>query len=556
MERKTVMTCLAALLVLAFGLQTAGAQSPAVSEYWVKAGAAGDGTSRQNPSGKLHDLLAKAKRGDVFHVARGEYYGRADTGEFAVNVPNVTIVGGYDDGFGARNPFKNLTILKRKPGVNTDYTKTLGGIIAMDPEAHATGRIASCAGLILDGLILDGATRNDYAPQDKRLIANGSWKEPIVKLLASDAFMAANVKFRNCVVINGYYQGIYVKWHGDQNEISNCLIVNNMIYGIDMTGAQPERTSPEGHMAGASILIENNTVGYNWANDKSGSGQGMLLKGGGKVVNNIIAFLQGTRAAFVVSPEPRTVSGNVIWVTAETDSGQIPEGAEKADPGFLPELNYFESFTGNAAKFGTIPLDVVNPQRTARGLKTIDKVGAASAPENVAYGKEYPVNADLFAAFASKIPGKGFRTDVSFPSYAPRDAGLQGMKAAAPGEYQEVTFEQLKGKGNASALDGKRVKIRAGFNPRMMGRWLPKYGFSAVDHVAWELRKPGSSQENVSEKIMAYALIGSPASNRFNEVGSKTARKNTWSSGVTVYGILYAEGQGSYPWSLLVEAID
>jgi len=556
MEGKKLMKSLATLLVLVMCLQSTGAQSAMISEYWVKAGAAGDGSSKQNPSGKLQELLAGAKRGDVFHVAEGEYYGRSDTGEFAVNVPNVAIVGGYDAGFDTRNPFKHMTILKRKPGIKTDYTKTLGGIIAMDPEAHATGRIASCAGLILDGLILDGATRNDYAPNDRRLIANGSWKEPIVKLLASDAFMAANVKFRNCVIINGYYQGIYVKWHGDLNEVSNCLIVNNMIYGIDMTGAQPERTSPEGNMTGASILIENNTIGYNWANDKSGSGQGILLKGGGKVVNNVIAFLQGTRAALVASPEPRTVSGNVIWVTAETDSGQVPEGAEKANPGFMPDSNYFESFTGNAAKFGTIPLDVINPERAARGLKTIDKVGAASAPENVAYGKEYPVNADLFAAFTSKIPGKGFRTDVGFQSYSPRDADLQGMKAAATGEYREVTFDQLKGKGNASTLDGKRVKIRAGFNSRMMGRWLPKYGFSAVDHVAWELRKPGSGQENVSEKIMAYALIGSPASNRFNEVGNKGSRQRTWSSGVNVYGILYAEGQGSHPWSILVEAID
>ncbi len=558
MNRKMNARCLAVLLALALGFQPAVAQSwtPTVSEYWAKAGATGDGTSKQNPSGKLHELLDKAKRGDVIHVAEGEFYGRNDTGEFAINVPNVTIVGGYNGNFTERNPFKYLTILKRKPGVKTDYTKTLGGIIAMDPQAHATGRIASSAGLILDGLILDGATRNDYTPNDKRLIANGSWKEPIVKLLASDAFMAANIKFRNMVIINGYYQGIWVKWHGDQNEVVNCLIVNNMIYGIDATGAQPARNSPEGNMPGAFLLVENNTIGYNWPNDKSGSGQGIGISAGAKITNNVITMLAGTRAAMVLSPDAKTISGNVLWVTAETDTGQLPQSTEAANPGFMPDLAYFESFSGHAAKFGNIPLDTINAERTARGLPPIDKLGAATTPESVAYGKEYPVNADLFKAFVSRLPGKGFSTNVSFKTYAPRDGDVPGMKPVAPGDYQEVNFDQLKGKGNASALDGKRVKILVGFNPRMMGRWLPKYNFSAVDHVAWELRQPGSTQENVSQKIMAYSLIGSPAAKRFNEIGNKDARKNTWASGVYVYGILYAEGVGTYPWSLLVEAID
>jgi len=75
-------------------------------------------------------------------------------------------------------------------------------------------------------------------------------------------------------------------------------------------------------------------------------------------------------------------------------------------------------------------------------------------------------------------------------------------------------------------------------------------GINAVNYIALQLRMPGSSNENVSQKIMAYTVQGS-----INAYGNKQMRKKTWVKGVWVRGVLHAKGSGSYPYSLVVDYI-
>jgi hypothetical protein len=61
-----------------------GANTVHSAEYWVKAGSAGNGQPKKRPSGRLQTLLASARRGDMFHVAQGEYNRRDLKGEFSI----------------------------------------------------------------------------------------------------------------------------------------------------------------------------------------------------------------------------------------------------------------------------------------------------------------------------------------------------------------------------------------------------------------------------------------------------------------------------------------
>ena len=97
--------------------------------------------------------------------------------------------------------------------------------------------------------------------------------------------------------------------------------------------------------------------------------------------------------------------------------------------------------------------------------------------------------------------------------------------------------------------------FKAGFNPRKE-RWnLQKEGVTSLEYVAFELRMPGKTSENLSEKIMGYAVLGGKAAKRFNTYASKAARKKTWKTGTWVRGILYAKGSGKYPASIVVDYV-
>src|SRR6185436_16815262 len=70
----------------------------------------GDG-SQASPFGDPWEALEKCESGDQIHVAAGKYFGRLGKGQWEVPFDDVTMLGGYDQSFKSRDPWKNLTQL-------------------------------------------------------------------------------------------------------------------------------------------------------------------------------------------------------------------------------------------------------------------------------------------------------------------------------------------------------------------------------------------------------------------------------------------------------------
>lgn len=584
--------CLVGLVAAAL-VATAGTAT--ADTYWIKAGASGKGKSQEDPAGVLQPLLAKAERGDVFRVAQGEYNGRDLKGEFALEVPDLTLVGGYNDDFSERNPFKYPTVLRRKEGVKTNYTEVLDGIIGIDPNAHADGRKVGCSGLILDGFFFDSGTRNVYIGPGPRLAQGGSWKEPIIKLVTSDNTMTANITIRNCVFLNCYYQGIYVKWWGDRNEVSNCLFVNCSIAGIDATGAMGAKDGlPE-----ASLLVKNNTLAGFYSHDKAAMALGVKpgSKGQYQVVDNVFAFLSAPSNNGVgpYNEDSMAITGNVFFFTGDAekimrdqgnaaaldddDDDDEEEEAEEEeeeeddggsggatgvsgnvnqDPGFQMDNDWFDALTSFGIVFNKFKADAMNAYRATLGMEERKSGGGfGGRPDFKAFMRPYPRDdwAAIPTHFTSKIEGKGFQVEGPFADYEERPCELPGAVPGGKDEYEKISWDDLVGRSKYKQLDGKKVKFKIGFNPRKETYTLSKDGIGPHDYIAFEGRKPGNKNQNMSEKVMCYVVIGTKAANRFNEYGQKSKRQKSWADGAWIRGVIHATGSGKTPYTVVVDYV-
>ena len=548
--------------------------------WYVKAGATGNGKAKETPAGKISNVLLAARAGDVVNVAAGDYNGTSDAGQFMINVPNLSLVGGWSDDFSSRNPFTNISLLRRKPGVKTNYNSVEDGIICMNPQAHKDGGSVSCSGLIVDGFVIDGATRNIYNPNDGRLGAQGSWKGSLVKIYAAETYSNYNLSFRNCVLMNCYNIGVEVKWQGDKNEISNCLLISNMIASIDCRGAQPPVNGPtaiKGFPA-TKVRIVNNTIAYNWEHDKAQMANGIMLGSAGTytVENNVISWLIGPGSMGVRDYDDQdVVRGNVFWVTGDGEAivkkqagaSQMGGGDEEeeeeeeggsggsslagnvvADPGFTAKLDkgWFATYSGYAGKFSKLPLDVVARGRKLHDLFEITKAGQAMPPDQSAWGVKYPNDdyAKVFEAFKAAQPGKGFRTDVKFETYEERlDTSVEGAVPGPKDDYAMIEFVGLTKKSTTKPADSTKVKLKATLRTRGM-RWAAMdKGYTPDKYIQIEIGKPGDNPSgNTTNKMFAYIVRGSQAGKRWNEFGVRGKNKLT-KGGVWVRGTVYETSQ-------------
>mgnify|MGYP006281808647 CR=1 FL=1 len=168
--------------------------SSMAGDIWVKAGASGRGKSKSDPYGELWKALQRATRGDVIHVAQGVYHGKGGSGHFTCKVPNLTLVGGYNDDFSKRDPFEFFTILERAEDYRGDWTGLPEGIIAGDKD-HSN--------LTVDGFLLNGESRNTYNASRTKIRLKGCYK--------GTAFQSSskNTRLLNSIIINPCGTGVY-----------------------------------------------------------------------------------------------------------------------------------------------------------------------------------------------------------------------------------------------------------------------------------------------------------------------------------------------------------
>ncbi len=538
MKRKAFVFAL--LLGFTFGIFS--------KDIYVRSGAAGSGT-KDAPYGYLWKAIKKAQRGDVIHVAEGIYYGKGGSGHFVISVPHLTLVGGYSKDFSERNPFKHLTILERAEDYRGKFTGLGEGIIEGDYQRDHSG-------LIIDGFVLNGTTRNAYAPDRSKIIPRKSWRGALIKAYSP------NIKIRNSILINPYGPGIYIKWQGKENEVSNNFIINTFYTAISTRSAQ----------AGSKILIKNNTVVFGWFQPGKGGSYGVFVGRQGEAIlqDNIFAFLltEGGEAGYAVSNtfgnDLTVLKGNifyqcqggyyiytdedgqslVVWKRKDLqDLNEDPEsymlsdagGNTEENPGIKPDKWYFKKFSGFAAsRPGKLRMDEMNQLRRLLGLPL--QAARASARSN--WGMPYPL--DKVIPNLLSPTGKGVRSKKTFETYA------SSAQPQAPSSYVQVAFDEFSLKAKAKSFSGQAVEFMAGIGQKCSSYFLKEA--PRQDYECVKLLRPGES-DFTRKYIFGYFLKGSEAHKKFLKY---SRRKRTYNSrgGIRIRGKAYYIGNPTYSYPI------
>lgn len=554
------------LTVLALAAATASLFSLPVHarDWYVRSGADGDGT-REQPFGDPWRPLEKALRGDVIHVAAGTYNGKGGSGHFVVKTPGLTLVGGYTADFSDRNPFKNLTVLERAKDFRGDWTGLPEGIIA--------GKGGDHTGLIVDGFVLNGESRNAYKEPGGDINITKSYKGMAFEASSPD------VKIRNCIIINPLGDGIYVAWQGKANEVTNTFVVNTFYNGIATRSAQP----------GSVVTIRNCSVVFGWFYPSKGGAMSVFVGRQGKTIleGNVFAFNQteGDEAGYGVSNtfgNDETVLKNNLFFQCQggyykymdankqnllawkpEDLRQLnkdPEpyvlaeasGNTDEDPRMAPDKGFFEKFSNFVASTpGKLNMTMMNEWRRSVGLPLQAEPG--SPRKN--YGMAYPLAA-VVPGLVSKVPGRGVQVAGPFASYRSETGGAAAGTAPGAGgaarDYASVAFDSFKkGATGVKALAGKPVAVKVSLGSKDTSYILKEAPRDSYD--VYKLLAPGVV-EPTRDYVYGYFQRGSAAAREWEKLSKK---KDQYKDGVVVKGAAWYLGSDTYsfPVGILVDEV-
>lgn len=546
------LTCMLMMLCL-----LAVAFCPAkAADVYVRASADGDGTSKDAPMGELWKAIDRSLRGDVIHVAAGVYTGKGGCGHFTIKTPDLTLVGGYSEDFSERNPFKHHTLLQRAEDYRGDWTGLPTAIIAGDEHADHSG-------LTVDGFVLNATTRNGYA--EDKILPKKSYNGDCFKVRSK------NVKLRNSILLNPYGEGIYCTWQGEENEVSNCFILNTFREGISTRSAQDESV----------ILLKNNTIAFCWFQPGKGGGIGVFIGNRGKTVlkDNVIAYIQtegdgeGNAVSNTFGNDYTEMVGNVffqcqggyykymdldkknllVWKSEGlADLNDDPEmymlweaeGNTNEDPSLQPEKDYFEKFLNTvASKPGKLNMDLMNEWRRSVGLPL--QAEAGTARQN--WGMAYPLEA-IVPNLVSKLPGKGVQPEGPFAEYASAAAVAEDV------EYVEMEFDAFKRDVPAvKSLAGQPVVFKG-----LLGQTDSSYLLEAAprsDYVCYKVPKVGENPDATRTFVYGYMLKGSQAHKDWEKYSRRRERYNK--DGLVIRGRAYYVGSDSYsyPVGIIIDEV-
>ena len=261
-------------------------------DYYVSANRGGGrlGTKDQ-PARDLASIIALLEPGDRIHIAQGTYTSKVGRSSDMINVP-VSIIGGYNDDFTARDPWgEHLTILGGINNYTRSETSQRLGISIFSDFPDWVGFI------VIDGLIIDNGDRNRYASEDQMQIirpANPATQEnPTPDSPGLFISVGANTKVivRNCIIMNcAASQGAMDLRIG---KFGQALIENNLI--INNTGESIYcRTKHFVDVNQPHFIIRNNTILFSWKYDPFASRGGTSITTDQKITleahNNLMGF--------------------------------------------------------------------------------------------------------------------------------------------------------------------------------------------------------------------------------------------------------------------------
>jgi Right handed beta helix region len=404
----------------------------------------GDG-SREHPFRDPWLALDRANPGDVIHVAGGTYFGRLDCGNWSVSTPRLTILGGYSNDFSERNPWKNRSELQVYP----DYTGARDAQLLVGQADHS--------GLVIDGLVIDGAGGNQYGEGPY-----GSLKAAeMAAELAS--FNSPDVIIRNCTFLNGQSGAVLLKGEGSRFE--NNIVVNHV-------GTYLLSLSPEQRDSHRPMVARGNTLMYSWSANAPATGGvqgvGIDVKGPAEIVSNIIVGCDNHGVSVFAPPERVSIQDNVFWMNGTSNvctwSGTNPTliddaamqnledlGLKKSDGNVVadPQLSsldagwvdaysawvrnhYHDPAEGEltalrtraglpeAVSTGSEPVDVFSPAYPAASAPLI-------APETLKQGA-HPLKLEVALSPSKPTPPSPTYTSVSWKAFAQGDTRLNGQR--------------------------------------------------------------------------------------------------------------------------------
>ena len=202
---------------------------PTGRDWFVRVGSSGGDGRRETPFRDPFQALEKAAEGDRILVAEGEYTGRLRSGTWRIAVRNLTLLGGWDAEFGARDPWRHPVRF-----VLTPETKAKG--VFGDPVLTVDD---SAAGLILDGFVFDGSTYNAYSGTGA-LDAGHSQSEALLDLRGG----SGGITVRNCVFANAAYCAVQIS--AAYGTFENNVVVNTSgtAVRLQVPGAGPGPSAP------------------------------------------------------------------------------------------------------------------------------------------------------------------------------------------------------------------------------------------------------------------------------------------------------------------------
>jgi hypothetical protein len=200
-------------------------------DWFVRAGSDGDG-SMAKPFSDPWQALDQVQAGDVIHVAGGKYFGRLGSGMWEVPVDDLTLLGGYDERFGARDPWKNVTQLHwDKASKNRPKQERL---------------LSNKKGTVVDGFTIDQRDQCPYeTPEQLGRKEYPSCDGPMRFSLPATV--------RHCVVVNPGFDGLVV---AAGSTVENTPIVNAVNFGLNVNSTTDKQ---------AVTTVKNNTIAFTMA---------------------------------------------------------------------------------------------------------------------------------------------------------------------------------------------------------------------------------------------------------------------------------------------------
>jgi hypothetical protein len=427
-------------------------------DWFVRAGSSGGDGSKEKPFRDPYQALEKVEAGDFIHVAGGEYVGKLKTGQWKVDCPDISLLGGYSSDFSARDPWKNPTVLQ----CPADFKGRRGGYTLEGADDHT--------GFVLDGFVFDKKLNNTY--DNSGDMTDNSDHSPHLWLSKPGCVI------RNCVFVNGC--------EGAARLSSAQTIENNIFLNHGKWVVRMERAfTPE-----VPAVFKDNTVAFAWEK-KFGEGNGrtgelLTIEGDVRIVvdNNVFEFADHQAIRLNASPKDVELTNNVfahnLWadiyqardgqIIDEKTFGQLNqlgwkkcEGNARATPGLPLEQKWFDVYLSRTAMTpGKVQMDDWNKAREILGQPLIATGGAPGKGYAPAYDRSlamqlFPKNDKIKAGARPK------QLEVKFEGVA--------KPAAEQHEYAETTWEVASKADDWAKLAGKRVSLKVAIKS-VDNQWL------------------------------------------------------------------------------------